>query len=65
MCVFYKITRTDDDSVEASLEDGCVIIKSVSDESPEYDEHIVLDIIDFEAIIWNWKCLQEEKKGGK
>lgn len=68
MCVFYKVTRTDDDSIESSLEDGCVIIKSISNEGHKFDEHIVLYREDFEGMMWNYQSLQEEiekKKVGK
>ena len=66
MKVFFKQTRqpSEGDSVEASFENDCIVLKSTSEEDMEY---IVLDKADWEDIIWNYTCLQEEnkKKGAK
>jgi hypothetical protein len=58
---FYKVTRKDDDSVEAVIDRDCIIIKSDSKEEHEY---IVLHRLDLEGIIWNYQDIIKNK-GGK
>jgi hypothetical protein len=66
MRVFFKQTRSpsEGDSVEASYENECIVLKSTSEEDMEY---IVFDRSDWEAIIWNYQEMMENKnkKGGK
>ena len=67
MKVFFKQTRqpSEGDSVEASFENDCIVLKSTSEEDMEY---IVLDKADWEAIISNYQGMMEtknKKKGGK
>jgi hypothetical protein len=68
MKMFFKQTRnpSEGDSVEASFENDCIVLKSTSEEDLEY---VVLDKSDWEAIISNYQGIIEtenkKKKGGK
>ena len=62
MVVFYKITRKDDASVVAGYENEIIWIKSKSKDEREY---IVLDKEDWEAIIWNYQDMMENKNKNK
>lgn len=59
MKTFFKATYEGDDAIEASTDGEVIIVKVDTGEDLEY---IVLDKADWEAIIWNWTCLQEENK---
>jgi hypothetical protein len=59
MEIFFKATHEDDDAIEASTDGEVIIVKIDTGDDFEF---IVLDKADWEAIIWNWNCLQEENK---
>lgn len=59
MQTIFKITRKDGDSVEATMEKGIVIIKVDAEDSE--NEYVVLDKVDFEAIIFNYLHSLENK----
>ena len=66
MKTFFKQTRnpSEGDSVEASYENDCIVLKSTSEDGIEY---VVLDREDWEAIISNYQGMidNKKKKGGK
>jgi len=59
MEIFFKASYKDDDTIEASFDGEVIIVKIDTGDDLEY---IVLDKADWEAIIWNYTCLQEENK---
>ena len=62
MVIFYKITRKDAASVVAGYENEIIWIKSKSKDDRKY---VVLDREDWEAIIWNYQYMMENKNKNK
>jgi hypothetical protein len=62
MVIFYKITRKDAASVVAGYENEIIWIKSKSKDDRKY---VVLDREDWEAIMWNYQYMMENKNKKK